>query len=129
MRSGAPVSAGPRDHGGTAHASHAAAVTSPDGRKLQRLSCPACRFEVAVAIWCQDPACCEQDLARFLSSLPPAETARGIPVFAVRPLTPGHGTRPLGRVTVWRAGHPAPVFTGPPAAAIEVQMRHACPGG
>jgi hypothetical protein len=104
-------------------------VTSPDGRELQRLSCPACEYQVAVAIWCGEPACCEQDRARFTGSLLSAETARGIPVFAIRFLAPAPGARPHEQVDVWRAGIPGPVFTGPAAAAVEFQMRHHCPAG
>jgi hypothetical protein len=104
-------------------------VTSPDGRKLQRLGCPACEYEVAVAIWCDEPACCEQDLARFTSSLLSAEMARGIPVFAIRFLAPAPGASPHERVDVWRAGIPGPVFTGTAAAAVEFQMRHDCRAG
>jgi hypothetical protein len=102
-------------------------VTSPDGRQLQRMSCPDCGYGVAVAIWCQDPGCCEQDPARFIRSLRAAEIARGIPVFAVRYLNPSAAAGPADRVDVWRAGNPEPVFAGPVVAAIVFQLRHDCP--
>jgi hypothetical protein len=103
-------------------------VASPDGREFQRLSCRDCGYTVAAAIWCQDPQCCDQDRGRFIGSLVPAEEAREVPVFAVRYDDPARAGSPAAQVTVWRAGDITPVFTGPIADAIRIQLRHECRG-
>lgn len=102
-------------------------IASPDGRELQRLSCPECGYMVSAAIWCQNPRCCDQDRGRFIGSLVAAEEARGMPVFAVRYADPARAASPAAQVTVWRAGNITPVFTGPIADAIRIQLRHECP--
>lgn len=102
-------------------------IASPDGRELQRLSCRECGYMIAVAIWCQNPRCCGQDRGRFSGSLLAAEEARGMPVFAVRYADPAGAASLAAQVTVWRAGNITPVFTGPIADAIRIQLRHECP--
>ena len=100
-------------------------IASPDGYQMMRQSCP-CGYTVAVVIWCRDPRCCDQDPARFTRSLVSAQTARGIPVFAVRSADPAAAGSAGDQVTVWRPGEPTPAFTGPADAAIRIQMRHEC---
>ena len=101
-------------------------AAGPDGRELLRLSCPECRHTVVTAIWCRDPRCCDQDPGRFIAALIAAEQARGVPVFAVRPVDAGGAGSPAGPVTLWRAGDTRPVYTGAAAAAVEFALRHEC---
>lgn len=35
-------------------------IESPDSLELLRTRCPGCGYQVAVAVWCRDPACCSQ---------------------------------------------------------------------
>lgn len=103
---------------------------SPDGRELVRISCPKCGHQVAIAIWCHNPACCDQSPEGFIDTLLPAEAARGVPVFAVRyldPLPPPGEYSPDVRVRIWRPGNLTPVFTGTDADAIRFEMQHDCP--
>jgi hypothetical protein len=101
-------------------------IESPDGRELQRAWCPeGCGYSVATAIWCHDSACCDQSPEGFIDGLVPAETARGIPVFAVRYLGPAAPGTP---VRIWRAGNLTPVCTAPLACAVQFEMQHDCPG-
>ena len=58
----------------------------------------------------------------------PAEEARDIPVFVVRYADSAGAGSPAAQVTVWRAGDVTPVFTGPIADAIRIQLRHECRG-
>src|SRR5580698_2002366 len=99
---------------------------SPDGRNLVRVECKACGYTTATAIWCSDPECCDQDLARFIGALLPAEAVRGFPVFAVRYSDPGAMEGRDAQVTLLRAGDIVPVFTGPARGAVEAQARHDC---
>jgi len=104
-------------------------IESPDSLELIRTRCPECGYQVAVAIWCHDPACCNQSPWRFLAEeLTSAQAARGVPVFAVRyphPLPPYSPDLP---VRVWRAGNLKPVFEGRSEDAARFGARHDCPG-
>lgn len=104
-------------------------IESPDSLELLRTRCPDCGYQVAVAVWCRDPSCCNQSPWGFLvEDLASAQAARGIPVFAVRyphPLPPYSPDIP---VQVWRAGGLEPVFEGRLEEAIEFEARHDCPG-
>jgi hypothetical protein len=100
-------------------------IESPDGRALQRFWCPeGCGYSIATAIWCSDPACCDQSPEGFIDALVSAEAVRGMPVFAVRFLGAG---APDTRVRIWRAGNLTPVFTGPLGCAVQFEMDHDCP--
>jgi hypothetical protein len=86
-------------------------IESPDSMELLRTCCPECGHRFAVAVWCRDPACCNQSPWGFLAEeLASAQAAGGVPVFAVRypdPLPPHSPDIP---VRVWRAGSLKPVF-------------------
>ena len=41
-------------------------IESPDSLELLRTRCPECGYQVAVAVWCHDPACCNQSPWGFL---------------------------------------------------------------
>jgi hypothetical protein len=104
-------------------------IESPDSLELLRTSCPDCRYQVAIAVWCRDPACCNQSPFGFLvEELMSAQAARGVPVFAVRypdPLPPFSHDVP---VRVWRAGNLKPAFEGRLEDAVQFEARHDCPG-
>jgi len=50
-----------------------------------------------------------------------------MPVFAVRYADPARAASSAAQATIWRAGSITPVFTGPIADAIRIQLRHECP--
>jgi hypothetical protein len=80
-------------------------IESPDSLELLRTRCPECGHQVAVAIWCHDPACCNQSPFGFLiEELATAQAARGFPVFAVRYPEPLPSYSPDLPVRVWCAG-------------------------
>ena len=105
-------------------------IESSDDRQLLRPRCPkGCGYEVAIAIWCHDAACCNQSPFGFvLEALGSAQAVRGIPVFALRFLdpVPADGYDPDVRVRVWRAGCLSPVFTGRSPDAARFEMQHDC---
>jgi hypothetical protein len=81
-----------------------------------------------MATWCQQPECCDPDLASFLANLLAEERETGLPTFASRFLDPDPGGySPDLTVRVWRAGHIEPVWPGPIGQAPMAVMRHACP--
>lgn len=103
-------------------------IESPDSLALLRTSCPACGYQVAVAVWCRDPACCNQSAFGFLvEELASAQAARGFPVFAVRYPDPLPPFSPDVPVRVWRAGNLQPAFEGRLEDAIQFEARHDCP--
>jgi|SRR5271157_1438377 len=101
-------------------------IESPDGRELQRFSCPKCGYAIAAAVWCRG-RCCDQSPEGFLDALLPAEAIRGIPVFAVRYPDPLPSYSPDIQVRIWRAGNLTPVFTGTLEDATRFEMQHDCP--
>jgi hypothetical protein len=104
-------------------------IESPDRLEPVRTHCPDCGYEVAVAVWCHDPACCTQSPFGFLvEELAAARAARrGVPMFAVRYPHPLPYS-PAVPVRVWRAGSVKPAFEGRLEDAVRFEMRHDCPG-
>jgi hypothetical protein len=53
-------------------------IESPDRLELVRTHCPDCGYEVGIATWSRDPACCCQSPFGFLvEELATAQAARG----------------------------------------------------
>jgi len=104
-------------------------IESPDRLELTRARCPQCGYQVAIAVWCHDPACCIQSPFEFLAEVLAAAQAarRGIPVFAVRYPDPLPPYSPDVPVRVWRAGQLKPAFEGRLEDATQFEMRHDCP--
>lgn len=104
-------------------------IESPDSLELLRPRCPDCGYQVAVAMWCHDPACCSQSPFSFLiEELATAQAARGVPVLAIRyphPLPSSYS--PDMAVRVWRAGNLTPAFEGRLEDAAQFEMLHDCP--
>lgn len=93
-----------------------------------RFRCPKeCGYCARQAIWCHDPACCDQDLASFLATLATEERQLGLPAFLVRFLDDPREHPVAPRVRIWTPASVVPVFTGPHRRAIEHMMRHTCP--
>jgi hypothetical protein len=91
-----------------------------------RTSCPRCSYSGRTAIWCAQPPCCDPDLATFLATLAVHEQRAAGPVFAVRFLDRPDKYQPDAKVTLWRPGSVAPVFTGPLSDAQQFVLRHDC---
>jgi hypothetical protein len=104
-------------------------IESPDALELQRASCPrGCGYQVAIAVWCRDPSCCNQSPFGFvIEELASAQAARAIPVFAVRYPYPLPPYSPDLQVRVWRAGSLKPAFEGRLEDAVQFEVRHDCP--
>jgi hypothetical protein len=103
-------------------------VTADGAADRQRLTC-RCGYTVRMAIWCHDPACCDPDLATFLTRLLAEEQETGLPTFGARVLEDPGEYAPGIQVRVWRAGSIEPVYTGPVGESPAVVMQHACPAG
>lgn len=103
-------------------------IESPDHLELIRTWCRACPYQVAVAVWCHNPACCNQSPFGFLiEDLAAAQAARRIPVFAIRYPNPLPPYSPDLPVRVWRAGSLKPAFEGRLEDAMQFEIRHDCP--
>jgi hypothetical protein len=103
-------------------------IESPDHLELIRTGCRSCAYRIAVAIWCHDPACCNQSPWEFLvEELMAAQAHRGFPVFAARGPDPLPPYSPDIPTRVWRAGNVKPVFEGRHRDAMRFTVRHDCP--
>jgi hypothetical protein len=104
-------------------------IDSPDSLELIRTRCPDCGYQVAVAIWCHNPKCCNQSPFGFLvEELALAQAARRFNVFAVRYPHPLPAYSPDVPVRVWRAGSAESVFEGRLEDAVRFGVRHDCSG-
>lgn len=103
-------------------------IESPDSLELVRTCCTDCSYQVAVAVWCHDPVCCNQSPFGFLvEELASAQAARGVPVFVVRYPHPLPPYSPDVPIQVWRAGNLKPAFEGRLEDATRFEMLHDCP--